>query len=151
MNASSSDDCSQKVETVDQKVIPVISSASASGCEGEDQSVNQDGGGNLDFTNSGMELDLLARNIDPTYRFGEQTISAAVVDAEIIVLSDTNDDNDILVSSGTGFNNNRNDDEAGFLVPRSGIPEPYHENPNLGAVGNSCWNNDEFAIPIWPL
>ncbi|CAN1249508.1 E3 SUMO-protein ligase SIZ1 [Linum perenne] len=153
-NASSSGNKLQdKFETLEQKVIPMNSSATAS----EDPSVNQGGGGNLDLTNSGIELDSLALNIDPTYGFGEQNISAPAGDAEIIVLSDTDDeaDHDILVSSGTGFNNNQNVAGAGFSVAQSGLPEPYLGDANLGAPENSCLglftgNGDEFELPPWP-
>ncbi|CAN1226897.1 E3 SUMO-protein ligase SIZ1 [Linum grandiflorum] len=67
MDASSSDNRLLKVETLDQKVIPRSSSATASGRAGEDPSVNQDGGGNFNFTNGGMEHDSLARNSVPAY------------------------------------------------------------------------------------
>ncbi|CAI0548732.1 unnamed protein product [Linum tenue] len=162
MNGSSGNKRLQP-ENFGQKVIPMTSSGTGSGHEGEDPSVNQDG--NLDFNNNsgGMELDSLALNIDPTFGFGAQHISAPVARdaAEIIVLSDTDDDdNDILVSSGTGFNNNQNDvGVAGFSeAARSGIPEPsYPEDPNLvTAAGTSCLglfneNDDEYGgLPLWP-
>ncbi|CAN1226875.1 E3 SUMO-protein ligase SIZ1 [Linum grandiflorum] len=139
MDASSSDNRLLKVETLDQKVIPRSSSATASGRAGEDPSVNQDGGGNFNFTNGGMEHDSLARNSVPACGFIDRTSSAPVGEPDIIVLSDTDDDDDILVSSGTGFNNN------------SGVPESCPQNPNLSAAVNSGWDNDEFGIPIWPL
>ncbi|CAN0874821.1 E3 SUMO-protein ligase SIZ1 [Linum grandiflorum] len=152
-NGSSGNKILEKFETLEQKMIPMSSSATAS----EDPSVNQGGGANLDFTNSGIELDSLALNIDPTFGFSEQNISAPAGDAEIIVLSDTDDevDNDILVSSGTGFNNNQNDAGVGFSVAQSGMPEPYTEDANLGANGSSCLglfsgNGDEFELPLWP-
>ncbi|CAL1403387.1 unnamed protein product [Linum trigynum] len=162
MNGSSSGNNRLQPDNFQQKVIPMTSSGTGSG---EDPSVNQDG--NLDFNNNsgGMELDSLALNIDPTYGFGAQHISAPVAGdaAEIIVLSDTDDEeNDILVSSGAGFNNNQNDvGAAGFSEgTRSGIPEPpYHpEDPNLGAAaGTSCLglfndeNDDEYGgLPLWP-
>ncbi|CAI0548602.1 unnamed protein product [Linum tenue] len=70
MNGSSGNKRLQP-ENFGQKVIPMTSSGTGSGHEGEDPSVNQDG--NLDFNNNsgGMELDSLALNIDPTYPLGD--------------------------------------------------------------------------------
>ncbi|XP_038694829.1 E3 SUMO-protein ligase SIZ1-like isoform X1 [Tripterygium wilfordii] len=146
MNASSSGFLNHE-----QKVIPMSSSATGSGRDGEDPSVNQDGGENIDFLSNGIELDSLPLNLDSAYGFTDRNPSVAAVDAEVIVLSDSDDENDIV------YNNNQTDaGGTNFSVPPSGIADPYSEDPSLGAGANSCMglysaNDDEFGMPLWPL
>ncbi|KAK9279683.1 hypothetical protein L1049_013363 [Liquidambar formosana] len=141
----------------EQKVIPMSSSATGSGRDGEDPSVNQDGGGNFDFsTNNGIELDSISLNIDPPYEF-DRNPPAQLGDAELIVLSDSEEENDTLISPDTVYKNNRTDaGVVGFSVPPPGISDPYPDDPTLGTGGGSCLglfnpNDDEFGIPLWTL
>ncbi|CAK7327433.1 unnamed protein product [Dovyalis caffra] len=155
MNTSSSGRLQENFEHHEQKVIPMSSSATGSGRDGEDPSVNQDAGGNFDFTNNGTELDSLSLNVYSTYGFTDRNLSAPVGNAEVIVLSDSDDDNDILISSGSVYKSNQNDGGATFSVPPSGIVDPFPEDPTLGTDGNSCLGlfnaNDEYGMPLWPL
>ncbi|XP_057483224.1 LOW QUALITY PROTEIN: E3 SUMO-protein ligase SIZ1-like [Actinidia eriantha] len=160
MHPLSSGNRFEKFENHGQNVIPMSSSATGSGRDGEDPSVNQDGGGNFDFSaNNGIELDSFSLNIDQTYGFTNQN-SAPLGDAEVIVLSDSEEENDIMISSGAVYNNDRTD--AGgpggvtFPLPPHGIPDPYPEDPALGTGGSSCLglfntNDDEYGMPLWPL
>ncbi|KAF5930234.1 hypothetical protein HYC85_031107 [Camellia sinensis] len=121
----------------------------------DDASVNQDGGGNFDFsTNNGIELDSMSLNIDPTYGFTNHN-STPLGNAEVIVLSDSEEENDILISSV--YKNNQTDTNGvAFPLPQHGIPDPYPEEPALGTGASSCLglfntNDDEFGMPIWSL
>ncbi|KAJ8768699.1 hypothetical protein K2173_023603 [Erythroxylum novogranatense] len=148
MNSSSSGNKFQKFENCEQKIIPMSSSATVSGRDGEDPSVNQDGGGNFEFPNNGNELDSLSLNVDSAYGFTEQNVSAP--DAEVIVLSDSDDDNDVLISSEHVYKNNRSDDDGAVFSVPAGLADPYPEDPTL-RPGNFIFNaNDEF-MPLWPL
>ncbi|PON80425.1 E3 SUMO-protein ligase SIZ [Trema orientale] len=141
----------------EQKVIPMSSSATGSGRDGEDPSVNQDGGGNIDFTNNGVEMDSISPNVDSMYGIPNQLTSAPTGDAEVIVLSDSDDDNDMFISSGSVYNNHRSDGGGlGFSVTPPVITDPYTEDPTLGTGGSSCLglfngNDDEFGMPLWNL
>uniref|UniRef100_A0A2P2MH77 SP-RING-type domain-containing protein n=2 Tax=Rhizophora mucronata TaxID=61149 RepID=A0A2P2MH77_RHIMU len=141
----------EKFENHNQNVIPMSSSATVSGRDGEDPSVNQDGGGNFDFTNNGIEHDSLSLNVDSRNGFAERNVSAPLGDAEVIILSDSDDEHDVLMSSGNAYKNNQTDEgEAAFSV-LPGIGDPYPEDPTMG-TGNLLFNpNDEEFISIWPL
>ncbi|KAI8525930.1 hypothetical protein RHMOL_Rhmol13G0269000 [Rhododendron molle] len=156
-NALSSGNRLEKFENLDQNVIPMSSSATGSGRDGDDPSVNQGGGGNFDFSaNNGIELDSLSLNIDQPYGFTNQS-SAPFSDAELIVLSDSEEENDIMIPSETVYKNNRTDTGgATFPLPPHGIPDLYPDDPPLGTAGPSCLglfnsNEDEYGMPIWSL
>ncbi|KAI7733087.1 hypothetical protein M8C21_033492 [Ambrosia artemisiifolia] len=126
--------------------IPMCSSATGSGRDGEDTSVNQEGGGRFDyFTPNGLELDSLSLNIDRSF------ISSAGGEAQVIVLSDSEDENENenLVSSGQIYNNSNNINPDGEVAPFSslshGIPEPH---PELGLLST---NDDDFGGHFWSL
>ncbi|KAJ6395365.1 hypothetical protein OIU77_020596 [Salix suchowensis] len=154
VNTFSSGRLQENFEHHEQKVIPMSSSATGSR-DGEDQSVNQDAGGNYDFTNGGMELDSLSLNVYSTYGFTDQNLDVPLGNAEIIVLSDSDDDNDILISNGSVYKSNQNDGSATFSVPSPGIADPFPEDPTLVTGGNSCLGlfnaNDEYGMPLWSL
>lgn len=145
----------EKYENFEQKIIPMSSSATGSGRDGEDPSVNQDGGGNFDFsTNNGTELDSMSLNVDQRYGFADRNLLASQGNPEIVVLSDSEEDDDPLVSSGTVYKNSRTD-AGGVNFPPPGISVSYADDPTLGAGGSSCLGlfnaNDEFGMPLWPL
>ncbi|KAF7823429.1 E3 SUMO-protein ligase SIZ1-like isoform X1 [Senna tora] len=138
----------------EQVVIPMSSSATGSGHEGDDRSVNQRGGGHVDFSNNGIEMDSFClNNVDSAYGFTENNTSAPVGDAEVIVLSDSEEENDMLVSSATNYKNNRADaGGVSYSVPAPGIADSYAEDPTLGGLGLFNHNEDEFGMPsIWSL
>ncbi|XP_020214110.1 E3 SUMO-protein ligase SIZ1 isoform X1 [Cajanus cajan] len=126
-------------------VIPMSSSATGSGRDGDDPSVNQGGGGHIDYSSlNGMEMDSLClNNVGLACEFTAHNTSAQVGGAEVIVLSDSDEDN-----------NNQNDATDGYSVPPPVIVDSYAEDHNLG--GNSCLglfhNDDDFGMPsLWSL
>ncbi|KAM5584030.1 E3 SUMO-protein ligase SIZ1 [Rosa sericea] len=154
MNTSSGNKLQQQFGEHELKVIPMSSSATGSGRDGEDASVNQEGGGNFDFsTNNGIEMDSLSLNVNSAYGFAGPNSSAPVGDADVIVLSDSDED---IMPSETIYGNNFTDAGGiGFPVPASGIADSYGEDPVLANGGNSCLGlfngNDDEYMSNWPL
>ncbi|KAK4779494.1 hypothetical protein SAY87_015600 [Trapa incisa] len=145
-------------EDDEQNIIPMSSSATPSGKDGEDTSVNQDGGGNFDFTaNNGIELDSVAFNVDTVFGFAEQNPAMAVGNAEVIILSDSDEENDMLISSGSGYKGNQSDPSRINLPLDHTVMTDSFEDPVLGNGGNSCLglfnsNDDDFGgMPLWTL
>ncbi|PPE00971.1 hypothetical protein GOBAR_DD01934 [Gossypium barbadense] len=140
----------------EQKFLPMSSSATGSGKDGEDASVNQDVGGTYDFTSNGIELDSVPLNVDSAYEFTDQNQSATAGNAEVIVLSDSDEENEILISPPTVYKDNHNQNDGGglgFPVAPPGISHPYSEEPPLGPAANLglFTPNDEFDMPLWSL
>ncbi|KAL6203076.1 hypothetical protein ACLB2K_026780 [Fragaria x ananassa] len=153
MNTSSGNKLQQQFGGHELKVIPMSSSATGSGRDGEDASVNQDGGGNFDFsTNNGIEMDSFSLNVDSAYGFAAPNSSAPVGDAEVIVLSDS--DEGIMPSEIIHGNNFSDAGGIGFPVPSSGIADSYGEDHVLANGGNSCLGlfsgNDDEYLSNWP-
>ncbi|KAI9196046.1 hypothetical protein LWI28_020500 [Acer negundo] len=151
-NTSSGNRLPEKFDIHEPKVIPTSSSATGSGRDGDDPSVNQDGGRTFDFA----ELDSVPLNVDPTYGFADRNPPAPVGNAEVIVLSDSDDENDLLISSANIYRNNGT--EAGgvtFSVPHPGITDTYSGDPSISAGGTSCLglftaNDEDFGgMHLW--
>ncbi|XVE59785.1 hypothetical protein DITRI_Ditri05aG0075100 [Diplodiscus trichospermus] len=153
MNTSSGSRFQERFEDHEQKLIPMSSSATGSGKDGEDASVNQDGGGTYDFTSNGIELDSMPLNMVSAYEFTDRDPPAAAGNAEVIVLSDSDEEAEILMRSATAYKGNQND-AGGLNFPVApGSSHPYSEDPSLGHAGNLDLfpSNDEFDLPLWPL
>ncbi|KAH1224959.1 E3 SUMO-protein ligase SIZ1 [Glycine max] len=155
-NTSSGNNLKRVFGNPEQVVIPMSSSATGSGRDGDDPSVNQGGGGHIDYsTTNGIEMDSLClNNVDLAYEYTAPNTSAQVGGAEVIVLSDSEEDNDLLASPAIAYKNNRNDATDGYSVPPPVIVDSYTEDHNLG--GNSCLglfpNDDDFGMSsLWPL
>ncbi|KAE8677227.1 E3 SUMO-protein ligase SIZ1 [Hibiscus syriacus] len=141
----------ERPEHHEQKLIPMSSSAAGSGKDSEDPSVNQDAAGTYDFTSNGVEFDSVPLNIDPRYEFADQNQSAPAGNADVIVLSDSDEENEILISPPNAYQN----DAGGlsFPVAPPEISQPYSEDPSLGPAGNLglFTPNDEFDMHLWSL
>ncbi|XP_015952366.1 E3 SUMO-protein ligase SIZ1 [Arachis duranensis] len=102
-------------------------------------------------TTNGIEMDSpYLNNVNLSYDYTANNTSAQVGGAEVIVLSDSEEDNDLLVSPAITYKNNETED--GYSVPPPGIVDSYNEeHTNLG--GNSCLglfpNDDDFGL--WSL
>ncbi|XP_024026342.1 E3 SUMO-protein ligase SIZ1 [Morus notabilis] len=154
MNNSIDNGLQDGLGNYEQKVIPMSSSATGSCRDGEDPSVNQDGGGNFDFTNNGVEMDSLTLNVDSMYGITEQAPPVPIRNSEVIEISDSDDD-DLFISPRSVYKNHPNDGSGvPFSVSPPVIPDSYAEDP---AGGTSCLglfngNDDEFGIPpLWHL
>nr|GEW87072.1 E3 SUMO-protein ligase SIZ1-like isoform X2 [Tanacetum cinerariifolium] len=125
------------------KEILMSSSATGSGRDGEDPSINQNGGGHFGHsTTNGADFGSLSPNMNLT-----------VADADIIVLSDSEDETENPVSSEPVYSKNGIED-VGDRVAFSAFP--HTEDPALNAGGSSCLglfntNDDDFGVPFWSL
>uniref|UniRef100_A0A5B6ZMD3 Putative E3 SUMO-protein ligase SIZ1 n=2 Tax=Davidia involucrata TaxID=16924 RepID=A0A5B6ZMD3_DAVIN len=90
-------------ENHSQNFIPMSNSATLSGRDGEDLSVDQEGDGHFDLSsNIGNEHDSVSLNFDPIYGDASKDPSApAAGDAEIIALSDSDEENENFIFAGT--------------------------------------------------
>ncbi|KAL4359437.1 hypothetical protein AHAS_Ahas08G0077300 [Arachis hypogaea] len=159
-NTSSGNGLNKDFGNHDHVVIPMSSSDTVSGREGDDPSVNQGVGGHIDYSpTNGIEMDSVPHNnVDSAYGYTVPNPSALAADAEVIVLSDSEDDNDILVSSTIEYKNNETGaaDTDIYSMPQPGIIDSYTDhnlggNPCLGLFSNP--NEDDFGMPssIWSL
>lgn len=129
--------------------LPMSSSATGSGRDGEDTSINQDGGGHFGHSiTNGADFGSRSPNINPGYRFADLNPPATAGDADIIVLSDSDEETPNLMSSGPVYNNG--------AVYSHEIPDLQTEDPALIAGGSSCLglfnnNDDDFGVPYWSL
>ncbi|KAK7272125.1 hypothetical protein RJT34_28537 [Clitoria ternatea] len=159
-NTSSGNRLNEDIGNHEHVVIPMSSSATGSQ-DDDDPSVNQGGGGHIDYsTTNGIEMDSACQNnIDSAYGYTVHNSSAPMGDAEVIVLSDSEEENDILMSPTptTEYKNNQTDTAVDiYSVPQAGIIDPYAEDHNLG--GNPCLgvfsnpSEDDFGMnSLWPL
>ncbi|PIN16421.1 hypothetical protein CDL12_10931 [Handroanthus impetiginosus] len=140
-----------------QSIIHMSSSATGSGRDGEDASVNQNGGGIIDLsTVNGTEYESIPLNIDPPYGLNDQFSAAPIGDAEVIVLSDSEEETEPLISSGPVYQSTGPDGCVLYPAPQHEIPDSYYENSALGNGGSSCLglyntNDDEFGNNLWSL
>ncbi|KAJ0979333.1 hypothetical protein J5N97_014807 [Dioscorea zingiberensis] len=148
-----------KFENYCQNIIPMSSSATGSYRDGEDTSVNQEGGGHFDFSlNNGHELDSLSLGFDPTHDIGGIP-PVTFKDSVVIEISDSEEDNNKMVSPENGYC-------AGpsvapgvstcFPTNQPEISERMHEEPVLGTSGTPSpvfFNNnvEDFGVPLWSL
>ena len=155
-NTSSGNRLKEVFGNHEQVVIPMSSSATGSGRDGDDPSVNQGGGGHIDYsTANGIEMDSRClNNADCAYGYTPHNTSAQAGGAEVIVLSDSEEDNDVSVSPAIAYKNNQTDPAGdGYLVAPPGIVDSYTEEHN-NLVGNSClglFPNDDDDFGLWSL
>ncbi|KAL3334204.1 hypothetical protein AABB24_030783 [Solanum stoloniferum] len=147
----------ENVENHIQDIIPMSSSATVSGKEGENPSVNQDGLVNFDFPTNGFELETILPNFVPAYGRNDRNPPAPARGAELIVLSDSDEENEPFISSASIYNDNHtNAPVVSFAGRPKGISASCHDNWTLVNDGNSCLglfnaNDDEFVMNMWPL
>ncbi|KAG2280224.1 hypothetical protein Bca4012_048466 [Brassica carinata] len=127
-------------------IIPMSSSATGSGRDGDDTSVNQGAaiGTTFDFGTNGVDLDSVSMNVDSGYnQAGEDRNN------EVIVLSDSDEDNDLVITPGPAYSDSRTNGGVNF----PGIINSYNEEPHTLAGGSSrlgLFNeDDEFDTRLW--
>ncbi|KAJ9555596.1 hypothetical protein OSB04_010210 [Centaurea solstitialis] len=138
-------------------IIPMSSSATGSGRDGEDPSINQDGGGHFGHSTTNVaDFGSLSPNVDLGYGFTDVNPHATVGDADVIILSDSDEETENLMSSVPVYNNGREDaDRVAFSVLPNGISEPHNDDPTLMSGGNEGLdlfnsNDDDFGN-FWNL
>ncbi|CAH1441599.1 unnamed protein product [Lactuca virosa] len=125
--------------TTHNNVIPMSSSATGSG--GDDTSVNQDGGGQFDYsTPNGVDLDSLSLNIHGFVNPG---------DADVIVLSDSEDEAEAMAVADTVVTHNDNLLSSSAQIGFPNLPLHSHpEDPSSLPLGLF---NDDFGAPFWSV
>ncbi|XP_031112642.1 E3 SUMO-protein ligase SIZ1-like isoform X3 [Ipomoea triloba] len=141
-----------------QDVIRASSSATGSGKEGEDRSVNQDAIGILELpTNNGIDFESVSLDLDCAYGISDRNPSIPLGEAEVITLSDSDEENEPSMLHGNVQGNNRADSAiVPFPLQQHGIPDSYHEDPAFANEGNSCpglfgTSNNDFEMHTWHL
>nr|ALE30149.1 SUMO E3 ligase [Dendrobium nobile] len=135
-----------------QNIIPTSSSATGSCRDGEDPSVNQDGGGSFDLQFNSHELDSISLGL---YKVEDVCPPVPFENANVIILSDPDEDNVTMISPATVHDTIPSDCNVGPADHR-GIADAYPDDSGLRADAVSylgfCDNNaDDFGMPLWPL
>ncbi|XP_018446888.2 E3 SUMO-protein ligase SIZ1 isoform X2 [Raphanus sativus] len=144
---------SNKVGYQDKNGIPMSSSATGSGRDGggDDASVSQDAIGSFDFGTNGIELDSISMNVDSGYNILDGNQAGEDMNNEVIVLSDSDEDNDAVITPAPGYSGGVN-----FPLNPSGIINSYNEDTHTMAGGGSSRlgvsnDDDDFVTPWWSL
>ncbi|KAF8102354.1 hypothetical protein N665_0198s0065 [Sinapis alba] len=144
---------SNKVGYQDKNIVPMSSSATGSGRDGDDASVSQDAIGSFDFGTNGIDLDSVSMNVDSGYNIPDRNQAGEDINNEVIVLSDSDEDNDVVITSGPVYSGCRTDGGVNFPLNPSGIINSYNEDPHTMAGGSSRLgvsnDDDEFVTPFW--
>lgn len=142
----------EKSGTFCQNVIPTSSSATGSYRDGEDPSVNQDGGGSFDLHFNGHELDSISLEL---YKVGDVCPPIPLENSNLIILSDSDEDNDTMISPTTAHEIIPSDCN---VVPTDHrrVTDAYPDESELRTDTVSyldfCENSaDDFVLPLWPL
>lgn len=133
-------------------IIPMSSSATGSGRDGEDASVNQGGGGNREFqTINDLEYEFPTTSSQLPHGYDS---AGPAGDPELIVLSDSEEETEQMPPGSTYQNGSDAGGVQFSAPPLHGIPDPYFENPSLTNGGTSFLdlyhsNDDDFGSNIW--
>ncbi|KAL8217207.1 hypothetical protein R6Q57_024044 [Mikania cordata] len=122
---------------------PISSSATCSGRDGEDPSINQDGEGHFGHSNTNVtDFGSLSPNTDPVYGFPSLNPPAAGGVADVIVLSDSDEEAENRMSPGLAYSKN---------VTFSGLPQTENIVGGSSCLGSFNNNDDDFGVPFWSL
>ncbi|XP_076896024.1 E3 SUMO-protein ligase SIZ1-like [Bidens hawaiensis] len=128
---------------------PICSSATFSGRDGEDPSINEDGGGHFGHsTINAADFGSLSPNIDLGYGFTNLNPPGGVhVDADVIVLSDSENETENPMTSAPTYNDNN---DAFSVLPQTEDSTPFvGGSSSLGLFNNN--DDDDFGVPFWSL
>ncbi|XP_047976449.1 E3 SUMO-protein ligase SIZ1-like [Salvia hispanica] len=120
-------------------ITPMSSSATSSGRDGED----------------GSEYESMPLSVEPPHGFNDPITATPGVDAEVIVLSDSDEESEPLMTSKAVYSG-ADASSIQFPAPQHGIPDSNYENPAVSDGANSCFNpyntnDDEFGSDNWSL
>jgi len=135
--------------------LPMISSPTGSYRDGEDASVNQEGGGTQFDISLNQEFDSFAPNFGQTYNTEDRQQQQHNA-ADVIVLSDSDEENDTIVQPPAVFDNTATDgNNFPFATSgaASGYPERYQEDAGVGTSGLGLLSNNagDFEINNWQM
>ncbi|KAL6864720.1 hypothetical protein ACP4OV_015871 [Aristida adscensionis] len=131
--------------------LPMGSSPTGSYRDGEDASVNQEGGMHFDLSLN-QEFESLAPNFGQTYNTEDRTQQNTA--ADVIVLSDSDEENDTMVCPPAVYDNTP---ETGntfpFATNGSGFTERYQDDAGVGTSGLGLLSSNaaDFEINNWQM
>ncbi|XP_039799071.1 E3 SUMO-protein ligase SIZ1-like isoform X3 [Panicum virgatum] len=136
--------------------VPMISSPTGSYRDGEDASVNQEGGGTQFDISLNQEFDSFALNFGQTYNTEDRQQQQQHNAADVIVLSDSDEENDTIVQPPAVFDNTATDgNNFPFATSGagSGYPERYQEDAGVGTSGLGLLSSNagDFEINNWQM
>ncbi|VAH13582.1 unnamed protein product [Triticum turgidum subsp. durum] len=133
---------------------PMSSSPTGSYRDGEDTSVNQEGSMHIDLSlNNGHEFESFPLNFGQTYNT-EDTSQQQLSAGDVIVLSDSDEENDTIVCPPTVYDNSTvNDGGFPFATSDAGFTGRYQEDPGVGTSGLGLLSNnaDDFEMTNWQM
>ena len=136
--------------------VPMMSSPTGSYRDGEDASVNQEGGGTQFDISLNQEFDSFALNFGQTYNTEDRQQQQQHNAADVIVLSDSDEENDTIVQPPAVFDNTATDgNNFPFATSgaASGYPERYQEDAGVGTSGLGLLSSNagDFEINNWQM
>lgn len=133
---------------------PMSSSPTGSYRDGEDTSVNQEGSMHIDLSlNNGHEFESFPLNFGQTYNT-EDTSQQQLSAGDVIVLSDSDEENDTIVCPPTVYDNTTaNDSGFPFATSGAGFTGRYQEDAGVGTSGLGLLSNnaDDFEMTNWQM
>ena len=141
----------------EKNVRPRSSTSTGSYRDGEDASINQEGGAHFDLLlNDGQELDSNSLNFDTAGYIEDSVPPALSKDSDIIVLSDCEENVDATYPLTVYGTNGANDPGLPFDANHRGVSQRYHDGPGLVTTGTSCLGllnngNDGFGNSFWQM
>lgn len=137
-------------------IVPMISSPTGSYRDGEDTSVNQEGGSIQFDISLNQEFDSFAHNFGQTYNTEDRQQQPQHNAADVIILSDSDEENDPIVPPPAVYATTpANGDSFPFVTDaaRSGYPERYQEDAGVGTSGLGLLSNNtgDFEINNWQM
>ncbi|XP_062179858.1 E3 SUMO-protein ligase SIZ1-like isoform X2 [Phragmites australis] len=133
-------------------IVPMISSPTGSYRDGEDASVNQEGGMQFDLSLN-QEFDSFPGNFGQTYNTEDQPQQQQNV-ADVIILSDSDEENDAIVRPPVVYDDTTaNGNSFPFTTNGPGYPERYQEDAVVGTSGLGLLssNASDFEINNWQM
>ncbi|XP_047096063.1 E3 SUMO-protein ligase SIZ1-like [Lolium rigidum] len=133
---------------------PVSNSPTGSYRDGDDTSVNQEGSMHIDLSlNNGHEFDSFPLNFGHTYN-AEDTSQQQHNVGDVIVLSDSDEEDDNVVCPPTVYDNTTAHDTGfPFATNDAGFTGRYQEDAGVGTSGLGLLSNnaDDFEMNNWPM
>ncbi|CAK7325500.1 unnamed protein product [Dovyalis caffra] len=129
-----------------QRTITMSSSTTGSGRDEEDPSINQDYSGNVEISPSSVnEINSICHYFDPTLAINNGS-SVPSGNADIIVLSDSDEENVNLAPPETVYDTCTVNGSGSLLAANPGIANSYLEDLALDAGANSCFGLFDTAV-----
>ncbi|XP_024466348.1 E3 SUMO-protein ligase SIZ1 isoform X4 [Populus trichocarpa] len=126
-----------------QRTLTMSSSTTGSGGDEEDPSINQDYSGHVEISPSSVnEINSICHYFDPTLAINHGS-SVAPGNADIIILSDSDEENVNLVPPETVYDTYRVNGSGSSLAVNPGITDSYLEDLALDAATSVAALNDE--------